>query len=509
MLIPTHLGRDVSWLVDTWARRTPDAPFLVWAPFDADPVRWTRRAFAEDVARLAGALDASGLRRGERFALVMPNGPAYLLAWSAAASLGAVAVCLDPGASQDEIGYALDHSGASMALTTTDRAADVMASGPIPVLVDEGRGADALPQLLRSEPLGGREPLPWDAAASIQYTSGTTARPKAVVWSQANCLWAGQVGAAHQRLGPGDVNLVHLPLFHTNALSYSFLSSLWSGGSVVLQPRFSASRFWDTAERHGATWTSVVSFCLRALRDRAVPDRHAFRGWASSAAVEPSAVTGGVPVMSWFGMTETVSHPVVSDPLHAGPTGSMGRAAPEYAVRAVDEEGRPVSPGTPGELQVRGDRGVSLFAGYYRAPEATAAAFTPDGWFRTGDRVWCGDDGSWWFMERNKDVLKVGGENVGAPEIERVLLGVSGVSEAAVVGRPDRMLGEVPVAFVVPAPGTSVTAAALEERCAAQLSVFKRPREFRVVADLPRSTLDKVAKAALRAQLSDEVALDD
>ncbi|WP_275693161.1 AMP-binding protein [Nocardioides sp. TF02-7] len=358
------------------------------------------------------------------------------------------------------------------------------------------------------EPLSPAASAPWDAAASIQYTSGTTARPKAVVWSQANCLWAGQVGAAHQRLGPDDVNLVHLPLFHTNALSYSFLSSLWSGGAVVLQPRFSASRFWSTAVEHGVTWTSVVSFCLRALADRPVPERHTFRGWANSAVVDAGPVTGGVPVMGWFGMTETVSHPVVSDPLLGGPAGSMGRAAPEYGVRLVADDGAVLGPGATGELQVLGRRGVSLFTEYLHAPEQTAAAFTADGWFRTGDRVRLDEDGHWWFVERDKDVLKVGGENVGAPEIERVLLRASGVREAVVVGRPDPMLGEVPVAFVLPTSGGGVDLATLEAACERELTPYKRPREIRVVDELPRSTLDKVAKAVLRERLRQEVEVD-
>src|SRR6185503_17446069 len=161
----------------------------------------------------------------------------------------------------------------------------------------------------------------------------------------------------------------------------------------------------------------------------------------------------------------------------------------------------PVEPGASGTLHVRGRRGVSLFQEYLHDPEATARAFTADGWFVTGDRVRLDLEGTVSFVERDKDVLKVGGENIGAPEIERVLLGVSGVREVAVVGRPDPMLGEVPVAFVTVAEHSVWTGPALEEHCAALLTGPRRPREVRVVEDLPRSTLDKVAKARLRALL--------
>jgi crotonobetaine/carnitine-CoA ligase len=327
-----------------------------------------------------------------------------------------------------------------------------------------------------------------------------------VVWTQANCLWGGQVGAAHQGLTTAHVNLLHLPLFHTNGLSYSFLSTLWSGGQVVLVPRFSASRFWDVSVRYAATWTSIVSFCVRALAGQEAPVLHAYRGWGNSATLAPSETTGGVPVIGWFGMTETISHPIVGSLAHPDAEGTMGRPAPEYAVTVVDADGRPVPPGGSGELLVRGERGVSLFAEYLGDADATARAFTQDGWFRTGDRVRWEESGALTFVERDKDVLKVGGENVGAPEIERVMRGVAGVREVAVVGRPDVMLGEVPVAFVTVAPHSTWTGQALAEHCAALLSGPRRPREVRVVDDLPRSTLDKVAKAQLRALLVEESA---
>ena len=250
--VPPAGGRDVGWLVRRWADVAPDRPFLSWAPFDGGRRRWTRAEFARDVAALAAAFRARGLRPGDPFALVLPNHPDFLLAWTAAATMGAVAVCLNPAGSVDELRYAGEHSGAVAAVVSADRADDVAAALPaLTFLAVSGAGGeDAVAALLATEPDAGGGTRPWDAPASVQYTSGTTARPKGVVWTQANCLWAGQVGAAHQALGPADVNLVHLPLFHTNGLSYSFLASLWSGGQVVLMPKFSASRFWDVSVRH-------------------------------------------------------------------------------------------------------------------------------------------------------------------------------------------------------------------------------------------------------------------
>jgi carnitine-CoA ligase len=498
------LGRDVRELVQRWATVEPERPFLTWAPFDAPATTWTRARFARDVAALATAFRRRGIGPGDRVGLVLRNCPEFLLAWTAAASMGAVAVCLDPGGSVDELRYAAGHSGVRAAVVAPDRAEDVGRAAPdLAFLTEVG---DPFAALLRTDPEPFHGPVPQDAQASVQYTSGTTARPKGVVWTQANCLWGGAVGAAHQELTPDDVYLVHLPLFHTNALSYSFLSVLWSGAHVVLMPKFSASRFWGVSVRHEVTWTSVVSFCVRALADRPVPEQHRYRGWGHSACLDPSAVPGGVPAVGWFGMTETVSHPVVGRLRHPDRPGSMGRPAPEYQVAVLDGNGGQFDPGGVGELYVRGVRGVSLFAEYLHDADATARAFTGDGWFRTGDRVRLDPEGTLSFVERDKDVLKVGGENIGAPEVERALLAVPGVREAAVVGRPDPMLGEVPVAFVTLRDGAGVTREDLDRSCAELLAAVKRPREVRIVEELPRSTLDKVAKSRLRALLAAEVA---
>jgi crotonobetaine/carnitine-CoA ligase len=185
---------------------------------------------------------------------------------------------------------------------------------------------------------------------------------------------------------------------------------------------------------------------------------------------------------------------------------SMGRASPGYAIHVLDDEGQPVKPGEVGDLLIGGVRGVSLFLEYAGNPEATANSFREDGLFLTGDRVRLGQDGYLYFADRAKDMLKVGGENVAGSEIERAILAVSGVSEVAVVGVRHGMLDEVPVAFVVPQPGKEeALVAAIDSACAVSLAPFKRPHLIRLVEDLPRSTLEKVAKAQLRAAFMEEL----
>jgi carnitine-CoA ligase len=478
---------DVGSLLDRLARERPDHPALHWVPFDGRGRSWTYGELVHDILRLAASLQRRGVTVGDRVVILGENSPDVVRAWAAVTVVGAVAVSLNARSTVDELRWYGSHAAPVGAVVQRDRVSDVGSAMPdLRWLVDD---VDAV---LARAPEVRRLPIDPARPASVLYTSGTTSRPKAVLWTHANCRWAGAVGAAHQALRPDDSYLIHLPLFHTNALSYSLLSSWHAGATVVLQPRFSPSRFWDVSMRYGCTWTSIVTFCERALSSHPAPASHAYRGMGHSRCTPVGAGPGGVGTLGWYGMTETVSHPIVGGPTER--TGSMGRPAPEYGVAVLDDAGLPVQPGSTGDLLVRGVPGVSMFAGYLGDAAATAAAYTDDGWFRTGDRVRLDEEGTITFVERDKDVLKVGGENVGAPEIERVLLGVPGVRDAAVVGRPDPMLGDVPVAFVVGSASTE----AIDAACAESLPAFKRPREIRIVDELPRATLGKVAKAQLR-----------
>jgi crotonobetaine/carnitine-CoA ligase len=182
----------------------------------------------------------------------------------------------------------------------------------------------------------------------------------------------------------------------------------------------------------------------------------------------------------------------------------MGRPTPEYTVAVRRDDGSLAGPGETGSIFVRGVPGLSLFAGYLHDPEATAETVDSDGWLRTGDRATVHEDGFIAFADRSKDMLKVGGENVAASEIERVIVAVPGVSEVAVVGAPHPMLDEVPIAFVIADGERPTLASDVTSACRTALADFKQPTEVRVVSQLPRSTLDKIAKSELRRLLKEE-----
>ncbi|MBO9695362.1 MAG: AMP-binding protein [Sphingopyxis sp.] len=508
-------GCDLPWLVDRQAAQRPDKSFLIWESHAGPRQTLTYAQFAEETRAYAAGLAAKGVKKGDFIALHMDNCPEFLLLWYALSRIGAVTVTTNTRSTSEELQYFIAHSGAKAAITQPRYAALLQAAGPrLDWIACTATDCDAAPVAplpsglvafddLRGDPVlssaRAAEPM---LANSVQYTSGTTSRPKGVVWTHANALWGGRVTASHARLTDADVHLVHFPLFHTNAICYSVLATLWSGGTVVLTPKFSAGRFWDIAARNRCTWANVVMFTLRALEAQPDPPRHWFRFWAGVGDLALPRDRWGIKTNGWFGMTETVSQCIVTDPDMIAPEGSMGWPAQEYEIAIRREDGTEVSFGETGRLWIRGVRGVSLFESYLNDAAATAAAFDADGWFDTGDEVRPTAEGPIFFVSRAKDMLRVGAENVAAVEIETVIARVPGVVEVAVVGKPDRMLDEIPVAFVVATAAGPVLASLIHATCDEALADFKRPREIIFVEALPKGLLDKTLKKELRARLS-------
>ncbi|TRW14784.1 AMP-binding protein [Glacieibacterium frigidum] len=496
---------DIRSLIDAKTAERGEHPFLIWEPFDGQSQRWSYRDFADSVRRFAAGLQAKGVMPSERVLIHLDNCPEGLIAWLGCAYAGVVPVTTNTRSTESDLIYFAAHSRSVAAITEPQfgdmvRAATpdvawraIVSTGEAPESYLPFAAIDGDPESLASRPHD-----PW-APFGIQYTSGTTARPKAVLWTHANALWGARISAMHEGLRADDVHLTYLPLFHTNAQVYSVLASLWAGAAIVLMPRFSASRFWPVSLRHGATWTSMVPFCAKALLEQPVPPQHSYRFWGNGVGAPAWDAHFGVKTLGWWGMTETITHGVVGTTDMYNTPMAMGRPSPGYTIHIVGEDGRPVQPGAVGDLLVGGVRGLSLFAEYVDDPNATAAAFNAQGMLITGDRVRLGEDGSLFFADRSKDMLKIGGENVAASEIEGAIAAVDGVAEVAVVGMPHPMLDEVPAAFVIPKPGTGDDLAdRIAAACRQQLADFKRPHNIRIVESLPRSTLEKIAKTELR-----------
>ena len=440
--------------------------------------------------------------------------------------VGAIAVTTNTRSSEEELGYFSAHSEAVAAITQPRLAGLVRKACPSLRWIavtdnDSGEPCAAASQPEQAEQFGrlfvdtapspGLQPTGPPAPLAIQYTSGTTSRPKAVLWTHANALWAARISATHEGLRPYDVHHCVLPLFHTNALSYSWLACLWAGATLVLQPRFSSSRFWDVALRHRCTWSSITAFCYRALVNVEIPKAHSFRNWGIAFSDPVVIEKFRIRPLSWWGMTETLTHGLIGFPHMPVPFGAIGRPAPEYNIRIVGPSGRRVERGETGALHIGGVRGISLFKEYFRNEEATAAAFDADGFLNTGDQVTLLADGSIRFADRVKDMLKIGGENVASLEIERVINAIDGIEESAVIACHHPMLDEIPVAFVrvggslVDADETEVASRVIAA-CQSMLADFKVPREVYVLEDFPRASVGKVAKPRLREMRQEKIA---
>ncbi len=509
-------GQDIPWLLEHWAHTRPEHPLLIWEPRSGAEQRWSYREFADEVALIAAGLHAKGVRQGDKLLIHADNCPEMVFAWYACAKLGAVGVTTNTRSAGPEIQYFAEHTGCVGAVTQP-RYARLLADhaknlGWIVVTDDncgekasaeeQGHGCEAF-DTLRGDaatlPDRPREPM---LPAGIMFTSGTTSRPKAVVHTHANALWASRIGPINLDLTSDDTYLVYLPFFHVNAQSWSFWSTLGAGGTIVLQPKFSASRFWEIVTKHDVTHISLIPFVFKAIADQPVPE-HKLKVGAFGLIMPALEAWLKLRILAAWGMTETVIHATRNDYLQTYPDGSMGKPTPGYEFLIVDPEtGALCADGEIGELWLRGTRGIQLFLEYYDNPEAMEKAFTDDGWFKTGDMVRLGEAGNFFYCDRDKDALKVGGENVSAREVEDTCRQVGGIGDIAVVAQSHEMLDMVPVAFVIKGPDApdddAAYTASIIARCREQLADFKVPRAVYFVDEFPRATLDKVAKNRLR-----------
>ena len=464
------------------------------------------KALAEQIERLSGQLRSAGLKPGDCVAIVLPNGLEFLVVFLALTHARLVAALLNPADKPDEIRFFIQDAQArgvvAEGANLTVRQAVAGLGLPIWQPRVDSRGVVELPELPQGSHASIDAPNP-DDIALFAYTSGTTDRPKCVPLTHANVLWSARNIAAHYDLTSADCSLVVLPLFHGHGLIGATLSTLASGGSVIVPPRFSASEFWKLFREHHATWYSAVPTIHQVLLERADSDDAPHSGprfiRSCSAPLAPTILTKledrfGAPVLEAYGMTEA-AHQVASNPLPPLPhkPGTVGRSS---EISIIDENGRHMPANTPGEVVVRGP---NVMGGYRNNPEANAAAFT-DGWFRTGDIGAIDNDGYLALTGRIKDLINRGGEKISPAEVEAVLLEHPAVAEASVFGVPDSKYGEEVSAAVV--LRSAATAQELQAYCKTRLADFKVPKLIHLVSAIPRNAMGKVQRRDLTALFS-------
>ena len=464
----------------------------------------------DEIERTAETLAAAGVEKGRAVSIVLPNSLDFLVTFMAVARAGAIAAPLNSAYTTDEFRFYMEDAEAQLAiLPPGDHAGREAAGGlGIPTL-DASLDASGRTVLERDgQALTGRVdvdgPSPDDVALFL-HTSGTTSRPKGVPLTHGNLVASlRNIGDTYE-LTPDDISLVVMPLFHVHGLIGVALSTLRTGGSIVVPDRFSASRFWDQQRSTGASWYSAVPTIHQILLMRADADeapRESFRFIRScSAALAPSVFHDleerfGAPVLEAYGMTEA-SHQMASNQLPPGDRepGTVGRGT-GVDIGIMDDEGGLLEIGSTGEVVIRGPN-VTL--GYHNNPTANTESFT-NGWFRTGDQGILDSSGVLTLTGRLKELINRAGEKISPLEVDAILLQHPTVAEAVCFGVPDVKYGEAVQAAVV------LTGSASEDDiltfCGDHLADFKVPDKVYLVESLPRTATGKIQRRNVAAQFA-------
>ncbi|MGP6174350.1 class I adenylate-forming enzyme family protein [Corynebacterium sp. A21] len=490
---PTH-ARTLNGLVSSRATRDPARTMFI------DSQRqWTWAECLAESAQLAGFLRESGIRRGDRVGLIAPNNGWHVLTLLAAARLEAIFVPMNPELTAPELNYMIQLANPRVLLHSADRAELATAASP---------KADILhvlgEQLLNATPITEDESYPDDACIMI-FTSGTTGYPKAVLHNQQTLLLGGEGFISRVQLQPADRCLVMLPLFHINAVFYSLAGALSAGATLIIEEKFSASRFWSIIDDHQITQTNMIEAIGSILLKRPAEEyraNHSLRkiyGIRESLAHDFRARFAVPHLVGGYGMTE-IPAVLATDFDSVPPKGSMGRLQPHpgsesaLAECRIVQDGEDVAPGKVGELWVRTP---TVMLNYYRDHEHTNAAFSGQ-WLRTGDLVRQDAKGWFYFVARKKDIIRRRGENISGAELDREFSAHPDIILAAAIGVPSDMGDEEILLVVVPKPQAQLSAADIKVFAASTLSPMKAPR-FLVFRDqLPLTATGKVAKQLLK-----------
>ncbi len=500
---------DAITFAHVWQRTVNDHGdrcFCVFEAPDGFVTEWTYDSFDDVVERMAAEMVQHGVGAGTAVHLALTNSPTFVAVWLAAVWLGAWIVPSDPMGKTPELADHVARTDPVLCFGASARA-DVYgpaAKGRRILWIDETDTSFGwLPQryLKTDHPSASLR----DRAA-VMFTSGTTGKPKGVEITQANYAFAAYTMAEAADLTAEDRQIVVLPLFHANAQYYSFAPAIWVGASVALMHTFSASGFLPQCARHQVTCASLFAAPIRMILSRGQPLdgvmlRHCWFAQNISAYQHDTISDWfGCRPRQLYGMTETIPA-VLSDTATQPCPQTLGSVTAGCEVDLHDDVGTPISVDAEhsvGEIVVRGEPGITLFAGYLGDPETTSASFIRS-WFRTGDRARRRSDGRFVFDGRRSDVLKVAGENVSVTEIEAVLGSHLEVLEACVVGRADPIRDEVPVAFVVPAdPSRSPAPDDLIDWCRQRLAKAKVPVAVTLLEKLPRTSVGKIRKFDLK-----------
>ncbi|MCJ8500697.1 class I adenylate-forming enzyme family protein [Desulfatitalea alkaliphila] len=499
------MAKDLATFVKDKAQKYTDRVFL--KDFGSDR-EISYKQLEEITNRLAWGFRAIGLKKNDRVALLHPNHSDVILAYIAIAKAGGATVPINTLYSPAEIEYIINDAGASFLVTTADHH-DQLAQ-IIPNLTEMKqvlvkRGAQTIEDVFEGHigPLKTvkQEHSDPEAPAIIFYTSGTTGKPKGVKITHKNLTFSGPNVAQSYGLRENDVTIAALPLVHVFANASPVFGSLSSGGTVVVMERFKSEDVFAAVVRHGVTWYPGVPTMFHYLLSAHSKDQYDLRSLrmmlSGGASLSVEALTKlekqfNIDVLEVYGLTESTGL-VTANPVYGvRKQGSIGIAVSGVEVKVVDTEGRHLAPGEVGELVFRGP---NVCQGYWHLPQLTEKKIF-NGWMHTGDHAYKDEDGYYFIVGRENDLIITMGYNIYPREIEEIFYKHPDVLEVAVIGLPHPEKGEIPKAYVAVRSGTSVNEADLQEFCRTQLAGYKVP-EISFLEDLPKNHTGKIMKNML------------
>jgi acyl-CoA synthetase (AMP-forming)/AMP-acid ligase II len=453
----------------------------------------------EQVSAVADAFASAGIEPGDRIAMSLPNG-LHMIVCFLAASIAGTAAPLNPNYRYEEFLFFLQDTNAKLLVVPpqgADEARRAAAVQKVPVITAEVKGG-VVELSPRARGKTATQPHP-DAVALILHTSGSTGRPKRVPLRHRNLTASGMNIVSTYGLTPGDIALVAMPLFHIHGLVASTLSTLLSGGTVIVPSKFNPLSFSRTAHDYRVTWYSAVptihSFLL-ALGERPGMNGNLRFIRSCSAPLSPAMMNDletafGSPVIEAYGMTEA-SHQVASNPLppDSRKPGYVGLGT-GVKIGIMDGAGNLLPSGTAGEVVIQGP---NVIDGYENNPDANAASFT-NGWFRTGDQGVLDSESYLQLIGRIKELIIRGGEKISPREIDEVLLAHPAIAEAVCFGVPHPTWGEEVAAAIV--LRSTTTESEVLAFCRERLADFKRPKRIHIVQEIPRTATGKVRRSAV------------
>lgn len=496
-----------------FSNHAQDDPDRIWCAFGAESYSY---GYVDSQAnRLAHAMkNEFSVIHGTAVAVCMNNCPEYFTAMFAIHRLGGVYVPCSTHYTPEELHYQLEHAEIAVVITDVEHV-DLVTEASIgndrlraTVVVGGRVGLGSLDDLIagRSEtPPAESERVTADDLAMLMYTSGTTDRPKGVMFSHGNLMTAADTAVRYFGWTKADRYLHHFPLFHANGGLYGIAPAIVSGASIAVTPKFSASKFGELLVANQATFVAVNSTHIKMILQQPQTEsdqQHLARRMMLGLTLPSEDLLAferrfNTRLIATYGLTESLGINVIGEAAGPRKAGSAGRVVRGYSLTIQDADGNELPANASGEAVLRSHQRHGFAQGYFKDEAKTSEIFRADG-LATGDVLQVDDDGYVWFVGREKDMIKRSGFNVAAAEVERVIHDVSGVEDVAVVGTPDAMREEAIVAFVVPREGEEVDEEAVFAACEAALADYKRP-QFVVPTDvLPTNFLGKVERKKLR-----------